>query len=266
MRRVIVAAIVVPLLYLYVARLPALFFLLLLIAVAAAAQGEFYAMYRTKRSILVTGVLCGTGLLAGATLCSHYGASGVPPLLYPVLSMLSFMLIASFRLFSIKDPASSLTDIAPVVTGLLYIPTLLLPQWFLRQQGHEWILFLYGCVWSSDSVALYVGKGLGRRKLYSAVSPNKTVAGAVGSVAGGALSGLVLGSLLLEGVGAPVLLLTGGAVGAVTIVGDLVESMFKRDAGVKDSSRLFPEHGGVLDKIDGVLFAGPVLFLITLGL
>ncbi|MBZ0155601.1 MAG: phosphatidate cytidylyltransferase [Alphaproteobacteria bacterium] len=266
MRRVIVAAIVLPLLYLYITRLPASFFLLLLVLVAAAAQGEFYVMYRTKRSILLPGILCGTGLLAGVTLYSHYSASGVPPLLYPVLSMLSFMLIVSSRLFSIKDPSSSLADIAPAVTGFLYIPTLLLPQWFLRQQGYEWILFLYGCVWASDSVALYVGKGLGKRKLYREVSPNKTVEGAIGSVAGGALSGLLLGSLLLKGVGIPASLLMGSAVGAVTILGDLVESMFKRDAGVKDSSSLFPEHGGVLDKIDGVLFAGPVLFLITLGL
>ncbi len=161
-----------------------------------------------------------------------------------------------------REPASSLKDISPVVTGFLYIPNLLLAQWYLRLQGYEWILFLYGCVWASDSAAYYIGKRIGKKKLYEEVSPNKTVEGAFGSIAGGMLSALLLGKLLLN---APVhiLMLTGAAVGAITIVGDLVESMFKRDADVKDSGSFIPGHGGILDKIDGALFAGPVLYWIT---
>jgi phosphatidate cytidylyltransferase len=174
------------------------------------------------------------------------------------------MLISSTRLFLVKDPSSSLRDISPAVTGFLYIPNLLLSQWYLRLQGYEWILFLYGCVWASDSLAYYIGKGVGRRKLYKEVSPNKTVAGAFGSIIGGILSALLLGKLMLNNIAILALIATGSAIGSVTIVGDLVESMFKRDAGVKDSGSFIPGHGGILDKIDGVLFAGPILYWITL--
>jgi phosphatidate cytidylyltransferase len=265
-KRLVVAAVVLPLLYLYITRLSPLFFLILLSLGAVVAQAEFYAMYKVKRNILFTGLFCGLLVLAGVPLYGLYAPGLMLPYVYPAVLMFSFMLITVMRLFWVKDPAASLADIAPVIAGLLYIPLLLLPQWQLRMEGPEWILYLYGCVWAADSVALYVGKGMGRRKLYKEVSPNKTVEGAFGSVIGGALSSVLLGALLLKGPSAPVLLLMGGVIGAVTIVGDLVESMFKRDAGVKDSGTLFPGHGGVLDKIDGVLFAGPVLLLMKLGL
>ena len=174
------------------------------------------------------------------------------------------MLIALVRLFTKSGPLSSLKDIAPAVVGIFYIPNLLMAQWYLRLEGYEWILFLYGCVYASDSMAYYVGKGIGERKLYSAVSPNKTIAGAVGSVAGGVIASLILGALLLDHKGMFQLFVMGGVIGTVTIAGDLVESMFKRDANIKDSGSIIPGHGGLLDKIDGALFAGPVLYWMTL--
>jgi phosphatidate cytidylyltransferase len=266
-KRLLVAVIVLPLIYLYISKLPPVFFLALLTLIAVLAQIEFYAMYNTKKLISAVGIVSGTFLLAAFPFYLKQVASrNSTALFYPVLFMLAFMLIAATRLFSIKEPESSLADIAPAVTGFLYIPNLLLPQWYLRLQGYEWILLLYGCVWSADSLAYYVGKGIGKRKLYKEVSPNKTVEGAFGSVIGGILSAVLLGSLLLKGTGIAVLAAIGCAIGVTTIIGDLVESMFKRDAGVKDSGSLIPGHGGILDKIDGVLFAGPVLFLITLGL
>ncbi|MEW6738514.1 MAG: phosphatidate cytidylyltransferase [Nitrospirota bacterium] len=256
LKRIIVAVIALPIFYLYITKLPPVFFLFLLTAVSALAQMEFHAMYKTKRWLSFTGII--SGIL--------YFISSAFSLQPSAFFILSFILISSARLFFIKDPSSSLRDISPAVTGFLYIPNLLLTQWYLRLQGHEWILFLYGCVWASDSLAYYIGKGIGKRKLYKEVSPNKTVAGAFGSVAGGIFSALLLGRLLLipEHGNIPALLLMGGAIGSVTIVGDLVESMFKRDAGVKDSGSFIPGHGGILDKIDGVLFAGPVLYWITL--
>lgn len=258
LKRLIVAAIALPLFYLYISKLPPVFFLVLLTLVSVLAQIEFHAMYKTKRPISFAGIISGILLLCSPLI--QPSAFSLQPLAF----IFAFMLIASTRLFLIKDPSSSLNDISPAVIGFLYIPSLLLTQWYLRLQGYEWILFLYGCVWASDSLAYYIGKSIGKRRLYKEVSPNKTVEGALGSVIGGILAALLLGRLMLNNINALALILMGGAIGLVTIAGDLVESMFKRDAGVKDSGSFIPGHGGVLDKIDGVLFAGPVLYWITL--
>lgn len=262
LKRVIVAALAIPLLYLYITKLPPVFFLILLIAVAAAAQIEFHKMYKTAKSISFIGIITGIFILAS----SYFSPEGLSGSALFIIFMISFIFISSARLFIRKDPSSSLRDISPAITGLLYIPNLLLAQWYLRLEGYEWIILLYGCVWASDSLAYYIGKGFGKRKLYKEVSPHKTVAGAFGSVAGGILSALLLGSLMFNKMGIFVLIVIGSTIGAITIVGDLVESMFKRDAGVKDSGALIPGHGGILDKIDGVLFAGPVLYWIKLSL
>lgn len=255
-KRVFIALIALPLFYLYITKLPAVFFLFILAIVMVLAQIEFHAMYKTKKSISLLGIASGILLILSAL-----NPSALSPLNAAVIA---FILISSARLFLIKDPAFSLKDIAPAIIGFLYIPNLLLSQWHLRMVGHEWIVFLYACVWTSDSFAYYIGKGIGKRRLYKEVSPNKTIEGALGSVFGGIFSALIIGGLMIKNVSISSFILIGGAVGAITIVGDLVESMFKRDAGVKDSGSLIPGHGGVLDKIDGVLFAGPLLYGITL--
>jgi phosphatidate cytidylyltransferase len=115
-------------------------------------------------------------------------------------------------------------------------------------------------------MAYYVGKGIGKRKLYPEISPNKTVAGAVGSLIGGVVGAALIKATLLNHISPLQTGIIGGAVGFSTVIGDLVESMFKRDAGVKDSSHIVPGHGGVLDKLDGVTFAGPVFYWVCLAL
>lgn len=265
LKRLIIALIALPLLYLYISKLSAFFFLFLLVLIGAIAQAEFYSMYNTDRLISLAGMVGGI-----FTLCAAFISANLPGLMTARFGTqafaftASFMFIALIRLFKKKDPVTALRDIAPAVVGIFYIPNLLVTQWYLRLEGYEWILFLYGCVYSADSAAYYVGKGIGRKKLYSAVSPNKTVAGAVASVAGGVAASLILTFLLPVHKTIAGLLIMGAIIGGVTIAGDLVESMFKRDANIKDSGSLIPGHGGVLDKIDGALFAGPVLYLMTL--
>ncbi|MFA5354756.1 MAG: phosphatidate cytidylyltransferase [Thermodesulfovibrionales bacterium] len=255
LKRLITAVIALPVFYLLVAKLSPVFFLGLLILVTVAGQKEFHDMYKAG------GVPSLIGMTGGALfLLSLLSSSDT---VTPVgVATASFMAIAAARLFTIKDPSSSLKDLAPVIVGFLYIPPLLSAQWHLRLIGYEWILFLYGCVWASDSLAYYAGKGLGKRKLYPEVSPNKTVAGGVGSFIGGVIAAIILGKLLIN-MEVWRLAVMGLSIGGITIVGDLVESMFKRDAGVKDSGSIIPGHGGILDKIDGVLYAGPVLYFLT---
>lgn len=258
-KRIITALIAIPLLYLYITKLPPHFFLILLIIVGAIAQFEFYRMYKTKDLFTFLGMTCGALFLG-----SSFLINGASLNLHAIILAFSFILIASIRLLIIKDPANSLRDISSTITGLIYIPTLLLMQWFLMLKNAEWILFLYACVWISDTFAYYVGKGIGRRRLYESVSPNKTLEGAFGSVAGGIVSGALMGLILFRDIEFYILLIFGGIVGFVTIIGDLVESMFKRDAGIKDSGALIPGHGGFLDRIDSALFAGVILYWMVL--
>jgi phosphatidate cytidylyltransferase len=115
-------------------------------------------------------------------------------------------------------------------------------------------------------MAYYIGKGIGKRKLYREVSPNKTVAGAAGSLIGGITGALILRALIVPQITASAALFIGATIGIISVIGDLIESMFKRDAGVKDSGIIIPGHGGILDKIDGSLFAGPVLYWVLTAL
>lgn len=252
MKRLVIALLLIPLLYLYVTKLGPQYFTALLAVACLLAQYEFYAMYNLR------GVLRYAGLAAGAALVivSYFSAELLPQVL-----MLSFLLIAGIRLIAKKDPLTSLRDISPALIGILYIPLLLTPQVRLREMSSHWIIFLYASIWASDSLAYYIGTGIGKRKLYPEVSPNKTVEGAAASIIGGTLGAMLISILLKIPVSIAISALAGATIGLVTITGDLVESMFKRDAGVKDSGGLIPGgHGGILDKIDAVLFAGPVLY------
>ncbi len=249
-KRIITAAIILPLAFAYVMLLPPVFFTALLCVGAAIGVHEFYTMYGVKGPLKTAGTVLAVIIPAGAHL-----AGGVLDYL-----VASFILLTALRLFTKKNPSSALGDVAPAIVGLLYVPALLGIQTGLRAMGPEWIIFLYAVIWGADSAAYYIGTGFGRRKLYESMSPNKTVEGAVASVVGGALSALLLKVLLSIPIPYGQAAVLGLITGSVTIVGDLVESMFKRDAGVKDSGTLIPGHGGILDKIDGVLFAGPVLY------
>lgn len=266
LNRIITAIIAIPLLYLYVTKLPPPFFLLILIVVGAIAQIEFYKMYRTRRVFSFLGVICGILILGHPFFVNFQGSTYNSLNLHIGILVFSFILISTARLFLIKDPSNSLKDISPALIGLLYIPNLLFMQWLLRLEGVEWILFLYAAVWMSDTLAYYIGKNFGKRRLYASVSPNKTIEGAIGSLLGGTLAGLLMGLLVLKNVNIYTLSSFGLIIGAVSIVGDLVESIFKRDANIKDSGSLIPGHGGFLDRIDSALFAGVVLYWLVLTL
>jgi phosphatidate cytidylyltransferase len=256
-KRLAVSLVFLPLFYLYIMCLPPILFFCLLLAVSSVALLEFYSMYHVRGVLKYVCLLVGAAILAISFLGRSYVSDAI---------ILASVFLFIIRLFIRKDPSSALSDLAAPVVGILYIPGLLSFQGQLRLIGPEWIIFLYATVWAADSLAYYIGKGIGRRKLYREVSPNKTVAGAVGSLIGGIAGALLLQVFLIPRLGMAAALSIGMMVGIVTLVGDLVESMFKRDAGVKDSGTIIPGHGGILDKLDGSLFAGPLLYLILRGL
>jgi phosphatidate cytidylyltransferase len=128
-------------------------------------------------------------------------------------------------------------------------------------QGAPVVSVLAVMVIASDSAQYFVGRALGRRKLAPLISPSKTIEGAVGGLAAAAIVGATLGARWVPGVSPASGALLGALVAGFGMAGDLFESLLKRGAGVKDSSSLIPGHGGVLDRIDSWLFAGPVYYM-----
>jgi phosphatidate cytidylyltransferase len=115
-------------------------------------------------------------------------------------------------------------------------------------------------VWFGDTGAYYIGRALGKNPLAPLISPKKTIEGALGGLLGNVLAAVLGKQILLPDAPLLQLLVLALLLGVVSQIGDLSESALKRGAGVKDSSNLLPGHGGMLDRIDGVLFASPVMF------
>jgi phosphatidate cytidylyltransferase len=129
----------------------------------------------------------------------------------------------------------------------------------LKNINYHYIFYLLVIIWASDSFAYFFGIKYGKRRLYELISPKKSVEGLVAGVLGGVLVGLFYSLIFIK---MPLLhvILTSLLVASAGVVGDLVESMFKRKANVKDSGNIFPGHGGMLDRIDSLLFGAPVLY------
>lgn len=128
--------------------------------------------------------------------------------------------------------------------------------------GNRWLLAALSVVWAADTGAYFAGRALGRTKLAPTISPNKTVEGMIGGVVAGVIVGCAFGLLAGATPGQlPLVAIAAFAAALFSVIGDLYESQLKRHVGVKDSGHLLPGHGGVLDRIDGVLAALPVFAL-----
>jgi phosphatidate cytidylyltransferase len=153
--------------------------------------------------------------------------------------------------------AASIAAFAPLYIGLP-LGLLSATRWTL---GREATLLLILTVAISDTFQYYAGRMFGRRPLAQTVSPKKTVEGALGGFVGAALSLAVIGNWWLPQLSLPARIILGLALAAVGIVGDLFESLLKRSVDLKDASSIIPGHGGVLDRIDALLFAAPVFYI-----
>ena len=128
----------------------------------------------------------------------------------------------------------------------------------LFDQGIWWLALTCATTWLADSGAYLVGRRFGKRKLSPRISPGKTVEGYVGGIVAAVLAGLAIGWFAPFGLWIG---LAGGVlVGSLSVLGDLIESMFKRQANVKDSGHLIPGHGGIFDRIDSLLWAGVLVY------
>jgi len=179
------------------------------------------------------------------------------------LLMLNLLLSGLMALPQFKTDSKILTAVSKQVAGLIYIPLSLSFLVMIRNtdSGIIWIVLLLCIIFAGDTAAYYVGSYFGRHKLCPSVSPGKTIEGSIGGLAGNLIIGALVKYLYfpqLPWSGCFLLFISLGAAGQI---GDLFESGLKRSAGVKDSGIILPGHGGVLDRIDALLFSAPLAYL-----
>ena len=268
MKRILTALVLIPLVLLLVFLWPGRpwLFTLAVAGLAALAAWEFLGLAEKS------GAKPPRAVVLAAIFALFAGNFAYPDQTAPIFGGLSLSLLVYC---AFRSPVERvMADASASIFCLLYVGLTLIALPALREQtnGPSLVAFLLCVVWAGDIFALYVGRAWGRLKLAPTLSPNKTWEGALGSLAGSLLAaGGLLGlehlfttqwdkvwlsypENLWYWMGLAVL------VNVAAQVGDLVESALKRSAGVKDSGSLLPGHGGVLDRIDALLFAAPVLW------
>jgi phosphatidate cytidylyltransferase len=211
-------------------------------------------MRTLRQPVLVSGYAAGLGVM----LCAHSGRAEM----IPVVLGLNLLACGFLSLLRFALDRTVLVAVAWQIQGICYIPLSLSLLILLRLMpgGAEWIFMLCAVVFAGDTAALYGGVLWGRRKLSPAISPGKTVEGALAGLAANLAAGAAGKFFLQPDAGWAACLIFAAAVGLAGQVGDLFESELKRAANIKDSGGLLPGHGGVLDRVDALLFAAPVAF------
>jgi phosphatidate cytidylyltransferase len=234
---------------------PAVFLLVLgLILVAACVE---LAGLLGRSGVGVPLYAATAGALAAGAAIAHRGVQTGPVLVGTMLALLGAVLAT--RKPAPDVPAAAAAAVFPVI--YLAMP-LALAAVIRDAWGREVLLLGLLVVWISDTAQFYVGSRFGRHRLAPTISPKKSVEGAAGGLVAGVAAMMGLGRSWLPAIGLPGLAAAGAALVALGIAGDLFESLLKRSAGVKDSSALIPGHGGVLDRIDALLFVIPGYYLI----
>ncbi|HWN68188.1 MAG TPA: phosphatidate cytidylyltransferase [Haliangium sp.] len=244
------------------------------------AMDELYRMTLPDPRDRLASLICGgvamaafywlsPDLLRAATGNAALAASGGT-----ITLVLTVLPIGIYYLFRFGDMTSAAARVAHSITGIVYVGLLFQFIPLIKRDfgpaGGDVIVLVLMVAWVGDTGAYFAGRYLGKRKLYVAVSPKKTWAGAVGGVAASALAGAATKIGLSALHQAPslmheltwldifILAVPGAILGQI---GDLFESLIKRSTGIKDSSSLLPGHGGVLDRVDAVLFLAPYVYL-----
>jgi phosphatidate cytidylyltransferase len=298
MKRVLTAVILIPLVLLAVFRAPLWLFSALILVIAALALHEFFGIvrgYGVEPLVVISHAVQALFFVAVGFMSAWANDSelGLIAMLAPGTLLVILLFVVMLAALGRSDLASALPSIAYSTFGLVYIGFSLATIVFIRisNLGSFLLLYLFVVVWSGDTFAYYVGRSMGRHKLAPAISPKKTWEGAIASVVGSSVLGVLLLHFMpqivgwLHGVGAMphlewhtmevwrrvtsspieeivpppmwVAISLSVLLNIAAQLGDLVESQMKRGANIKDSGTLLPGHGGILDRIDALLLAAP---------
>jgi phosphatidate cytidylyltransferase len=261
-RRWLTALIILPLLLLVLIKGGQILFVLLLLVVNGLALWEFLGMFQpesdTFRRLKI--IILGSVLLLSFSTAQRAATLCNPTYVLFVLVGILFLLFL-FYLIAYSHIANLSRDLMVNILGLLYIPLLLGHFVWLRHlsEGEWWVFWLLLVIMAGDTGAFYTGRTWGKTKLYPEVSPGKTWAGVWGGTAAAVIVGVALGRWALPGMNLKVLGILALVLAVVGLLGDLFESMLKRQVQVKDTSGILPGHGGMLDRLDSLLFAAPLV-------
>ena len=254
-RRIYTVLVLAPLLYAVIRYLPPLAFSGVVVLAGALALFEFYRLCFSDRS---QSWLIGIGLagFAAVILGAHWPNLIVPSLLATLIA------IISVPLFSRAPLEQSLRDGAMTLFGVLYLGLTLGPLSMTRMlpQGEWLIFFLLLVTWASDTGAYYVGTLYGRHRLAPTISPKKSYDGLVGGVIGAIIAAYIIRWWFLPELSGLDCLVLGILLTLTGLWGDLTESAMKRSVGIKDSGGILPGHGGMLDRLDSLLFTAPAFY------
>jgi len=219
------------------------------------------ALYEFLKAFKVDGLYANSAYLFGFTL--PFLVKEYPPY---ALVVIFIFLIFSLTILLRDIKREELSKFFVFNFGIFYIPLLLSYLVCLRVYFGEsylsenLVLFLLLVVWAGDTGALYAGRRFGKKKLAPSISPNKTVAGTVGGLASSVIAGIICKVFFVDFLSGFEILFFSLIIGITGQVGDLCESYLKRTLNIKESGCVIPGHGGMLDRIDSLLFAGPVFY------
>jgi len=267
--RTLTALILTPIVVAAILLLPTPWLVALAAVVFLAGLWEWFRLAEIDDTLSRTVLLLVNLLLMVALVWASHSSTGGSLVLFQLATVIGVVwwLLAALWLkhYSFASDHDTHARMFKLAAGTLAV----VPAWCAlalihagQPNGHRWLLVALVIVWAADSGAYFVGRQFGRHKMSPRISPNKTVEGLLGGLVAGLAVG-VPGALFAGAQVAQlpaVALIVVLAVGA-SVIGDLYESLLKRHVGVKDSSNLLPGHGGILDRIDGVLAALPVFAL-----
>lgn len=251
-------------------------FLLIMVFLAGFGLAEFYGLVE-KRDLVcfkVSGLLGGLLLMVGTFLnvTGHIGTQGSPARVndFETGFLILFVLGLCVRQFVSRSNTAGILAISTTLFGLMYVPWLLnfiqkinfFPN--IENHGKFYVLYFVIVTKFSDTGAYAVGSLIGRHKMIPRISPAKTWEGFGGAIAVSTVASLVFVHFFghnMPGMNLLHAVVLGVVLSMTAVVGDLIESLFKREAGVKDSGKLFPGIGGILDLLDSLLFNAPIMYL-----